>query len=78
MKSVGIVRKLDQLNRIVIPKELVRTKELEDAAMEIFIEGENIILRKYQPSCIFCGSFKDVKEHMGKKVCKVCAKAIKN
>jgi len=57
MKSTGIVRPLDELGRIVIPKEICRTHGLEARTpMEIYIEGENIILRKYNPGCIICGS----------------------
>lgn len=85
-KATGIVRKIDELGRVVIPRELTKTLDIQlrergitdGTPLEIFVEGDSIILKKYQPSCIFCGSFKDVKEHMGKKVCKACAKAIKN
>ena len=56
MKSTGIVRKLDDLGRIVLPIELRRTLDIADKApLEIFVEGDSIILRKYEPSCVFCG-----------------------
>ena len=55
MKSTGIVRKVDELGRIVLPIELRRTLDIaERDALEIFVEGDNIILHKYQPACIFC------------------------
>lgn len=84
MKSTGIVRKVDELGRIVLPKELRRTLDIraKDGAkdgtpLEIFIDGESIILRKYQASCIFCGEAKDVQEIEGKKICTSCIEKIK-
>ena len=78
MKSTGIVRKIDDLGRIVIPIETRRTlgMEIKDP-VEIFIDGENIVLKKYQPSCVFCGQAKDVTEFKGKKICKECLKELK-
>ena len=79
MKATGIVRKLDQLGRIVIPKELRNTFDLEeDDPIEIFVEGNDIILRKYQPACIFCGEATDIIQFEGKNVCKKCAKKLKD
>ena len=73
MKNTGIVRALDQLGRIVLPKETRRTLDLpEGTPMEIFIEGQDIILRKYEASCIFCGEASEVVEYKGKKICKKC------
>lgn len=61
MKSTGIVRKVDELGRIVIPKELRRTLNIEERdSLEIYVDGEQIILKKYEPSCIFCGDARDV------------------
>ena len=55
MKSTGIVRKVDELGRIVLPIELRRTLGIEEKdRIEFFVEGESVILRKYQPACIFC------------------------
>ena len=55
MKSTGIVRKVDELGRIVLPIEMRRTLDIaEKDALEIYVEGDSIILRKYQPACIFC------------------------
>ena len=73
MKATGIVRRLDQLGRIVIPKELRMTFDLKEAdSIEIFVEGEDIILRKYQPACIFCNEATDIVQFEGKNVCKKC------
>ena len=78
MKATGIVRKLDQLGRIVIPKELRTTFDLKETdPIEIFVEGEDIILRKYQPACIFCNEATDVLQFEGKNVCKKCLSKIK-
>ena len=61
MKSTGIVRKVDELGRIVLPIELRRTLGIEEKdRIEIFVDGESIILRKYQPACIFCDNAKDI------------------
>lgn len=77
MKSTGIVRKVDELGRIVIPKELRRTLNIEEGdPLEIFVDGEEVILRKYEPGCIFCGNVKYVVEFKGKKVCTNCIKDI--
>ena len=78
MKATGIVRKLDVLGRIVIPKELRNTFDLkEEDPIEIFVDGSDIILRKYQPACIFCGDSADAIEMDGKKICKKCLKKLK-
>lgn len=79
MKSTGVVRRVDELGRIVIPIELRRTLDIaEKDALEIYVEGEQIILKKYQPACIFCGEAHDVINYMGKNVCKKCLKEISN
>lgn len=74
MKSTGIVRKIDELGRIVIPKELRRTLSIEDNvdSMEIFIDGNMIVLKKYEPACMFCNDAKDVVNYKGRNVCKAC------
>ena len=60
MKSTGIVRKVDELGRIVLPIEMRRTLDIEEKdALEIYVEGESVILRKYQASCVFCDSVKE-------------------
>ncbi len=77
MKSTGIVRKVDELGRIVIPKELRRTLNLEEGdGLEIYTEGEQIILKKYAPACIFCGEAKEVINFKGKNICRICLKEL--
>lgn len=77
MKSTGIVRKIDELGRIVLPIELRRTLEIgERDSLEIFIEDNTIILKKYQPACIFCGNAKDVSTFRGRNICPACARDI--
>jgi transcriptional pleiotropic regulator of transition state genes len=78
MKATGIVRQLDQLGRIVIPKELRTTFDLnEKDPIEIYVEGNDIILRKYQPACIFCNEATDVIQYQGKNVCRNCLEKLK-
>ncbi|WP_309304409.1 AbrB/MazE/SpoVT family DNA-binding domain-containing protein [Brevibacillus laterosporus] len=74
MKSTGIVRKIDELGRIVIPKELRKTQGLTyGTPMELFVDEDQIILRKYEPGCVLCGSVQNLKTHKsGKKICKKC------
>ena len=61
MKSTGIVRKVDELGRIVLPIEMRRTLDIaEKDALEIYVDGEDIILHKYQAACVFCDSVKDI------------------
>ncbi|HHV27070.1 AbrB/MazE/SpoVT family DNA-binding domain-containing protein [Anaerosalibacter bizertensis] len=73
MKSTGIVRKVDELGRVVIPIELRRTLEIaEKDALEIYVDGEQIILKKYAPACIFCGQAKDVVVFKNKNICPAC------
>lgn len=61
MKSTGIVRKVDELGRIVLPIELRRTMGIEvKDALEIYVDGDHIVLKKYEPSCVFCGNAKDI------------------
>ena len=77
MKSTGIVRKIDSLGRIVLPIELRRLMNLEDnASLEIFVDGDEIVLKKYQPACIFCGEARDVVSFKGRNVCKACRAAL--
>ena len=78
MKATGIVRKIDELGRIVLPIEMRRTLDLgEKDALEIYVEGSSVILKKYKPSCIFCDATKDVTVFKGKNVCPKCLKELK-
>lgn len=79
MKSTGVVRRVDELGRIVIPIELRRTLDIaEKDALEIYVEGEEIILKKYEPACIFCGDARDVINYKGKNICQTCLKEVKD
>lgn len=75
MKSTGIVRKVDELGRVVIPSELRRTLEIgEKDPLEIFVDGDRIILRKYSPGCVLCQGTKRLHlTSQGKLVCGICA-----
>mgnify|MGYP001256919210 CR=1 FL=1 len=79
MKSTGIVRKVDELGRVVIPIELRRTLRIaEKDALEIYVDGEKIILKKYEPACIFCGNAEGVKVYKEKNICVECLQNMKN
>jgi len=79
LKSTGIVRKVDELGRIVLPIELRHTLDIEPKdALEIYVDGNTIMLRKYQPACIFCDDATDVVLFRGKNVCTTCIKALNN
>ena len=78
MKSTGIVRKLDKLDRIVIPKELCKTMDLHsDTPMEIFTDGKNIIIRKYEINCTFCKGTDSLVQFGGQMVCSKCIEEIR-
>lgn len=73
MKATGIVRKVDELGRIVIPIELRRTLNINiKDELEIYVEGDLIMLKKYEPKCIFCGSGENIVDFKGKNVCASC------
>ena len=75
MKSTGIIRKVDELGRIVLPIELRRTLDIaERDELEIFMENDQIILRKYEPACIFCSADRKLIVYNGKNVCRDCAR----
>ena len=78
MKSTGMVRKVDELGRIVIPIGLRRTMDIEEKdALEIFVDGDKIILKKYEPACLFCGNAEEVVNYKGKNICRACAAELK-
>jgi len=78
MKSTGIVRNVDELGRIVLPIELRRSMHIaEKDPIEIYVEGNSIILRKHEESCAICGSSRGLTELRGKAVCAKCIKDIK-
>lgn len=79
MKSTGIVRKVDELGRIVLPIELRRTLDIaERDSLEIYMDGSAIILKKYQPACVFCDDTRDVVLFHGKNVCAKCLAELKD
>ena len=78
MKSTGIVRKVDELGRIVLPIELRRTLDIaEKDALEIYVDGDAIMLKKYVPACVFCGETKKIVQYSGKNVCAECLRKLK-
>lgn len=78
MKSTGIVRKVDELGRIVLPIELRRTLEIaEKDSLAIYVDESAIILSKYEPACIFCGNAKGIEKYKGKNICSACFKELK-
>lgn len=78
MKATGIVRKVDELGRIVLPIELRRTLDIEiKDPIEIFVDGDFIMLRKYSPQCVLCGSTENIKKIRGRNICKNCVDELK-
>ena len=78
MKSTGIVRRIDELGRIVLPAEMRRIFNInEKDAVEIFTKDDMIVLKKYDSVCIFCGSTTDLKTFKDKNICSKCAKDLK-
>ena len=79
MKSTGIVRKIDELGRIVVPAEIRKVYNIQiKDAVEIFTKDDMIILRKYDAMCVFCGSSSDVKTFKDKGICPKCAAELKS
>lgn len=78
MKFTGIVRKVDELGRIVLPKELRSTLNINERdPLEIYVDDQNrIILKKYEPACIFCGNMNDIVTYKGYNVCRDCQKKL--
>lgn len=78
MKSTGIIRKVDDLGRIVLPIELRRTLDIaERDELEIFMENDRIVLQKYEPACIFCGSARNVTAFNRKNICGDCIQKLR-
>ena len=73
MKTTGIIRKIDELGRIVLPIELRKKMGIEQHdAIEIYVDGDKVILKKHGNECIFCGANKDLAEYKGKSICLNC------
>ena len=78
MKSTGIVRKVDELGRIVLPAELRRTLNIaEKDPLEIYVDGPSIILQKHEERCVFCKSCESIRLVMGQHVCPKCLSQLK-
>ena len=74
MKSTGMVRSVDKMGRVVIPKEIRKQLKVENDvdSFEIYMDGDKVVLKKYQPTCIFCDSLADSVQSEGYNVCKDC------
>lgn len=78
MKSTSLVRKTDGEGRISLPIELRRNMDIEyKDGMEFLVDDEKIILRKYEPACVFCGNVNGITKFKGKNVCKECLDAVR-
>ena len=78
MKSTGIVRRIDELGRIVLPIELRRNLDINERdSLEIFVENDSIVLKKYELNCVFCGGGENVSLFKNKTVCAKCIDEIK-
>ena len=77
MKSTGIIRRMDELGRVVIPIEIRNQFHIvEKDPIEIYVDGSSIILKKYEPNCIFCGNSKNLISYKDKLVCTKCAQKL--
>ncbi len=77
MKSTGIVRKVDELGRIVLPIELRKNLDINiKDPLEIYVDGNSVILKKYMPACIFCGEATDISQFQGRNICNDCLNEI--
>ena len=77
MKSTGIIRKVDELGRVVIPIEIRNQFNIaEKDPIEIYVDGSSIVLKKYEPNCIFCGNTENLLNYNDKLICKNCSKKI--
>ena len=78
MKATGIVRNIDELGRIVIPKEMRTKMDISSSdPIEIYVEGDKIILKKYENACLLCGSNSNLISFKGKKICSDCINELK-
>ena len=78
MKSTGMVRKVDDLGRIVLPAEIRQSMDIKvKDPVEIYTDGDRIILQKYHPACIFCNNADDIVYFNNKRICTACLEKIK-
>ena len=79
MKSTGLIRRMDELGRVVIPIEIRNQFNIvEKDTIESYVDGSSIVLKKFEPNCIFCGNTKNLLEYHNKLICKDCSKKIGN
>ena len=77
MKSTGMIRRVDELGRVVIPKEIRNKLDIQEKdPIEIYVDGSCIVLKKFESNCIFCGNTKDLIEYKGKLICKKCINSL--
>ena len=77
MKSTGIIRKVDELGRVVIPIEIRNKFDIsEKDPLEIYVDGSSIVLKKFESRCIFCGNTKNLTAYKNKLICNKCAEKI--
>ncbi len=77
MKSTGIIRKVDELGRVVIPIEIRNKFDIaEKDPIEIYVDGSSIVLKKYEPNCVFCGNNKNLISYKDRLVCSKCAQKL--
>ena len=79
MKATGMIRHIDELGRIVIPKEMRRKMDIQNNdPVEIFVEGDHILMAKYAPTCIFCGGTEEVCVFKDKNICAACRRELRS
>ena len=79
MKSTGILKSVDELGRIVLPKKMRENLDIDIRdKVELFVEGDRIVLQKYVPTCIFCDSDQNIVIFNGKRLCTACLESLKN
>lgn len=79
MKSTGIIRRMDELGRVVIPIEIRNQFNIvEKDPIEIYVDGSSIVLKKFEPNCIFCGNTKKLLTYHDKLICESCSNKIGN
>lgn len=79
MKSIGIISKLDKTGGVKLPDALLGLCGVGTGdTLEMLLEGNNVVMKKYPPSCIFCGSGNSLREYMKRSFCSKCAEELKN
>ncbi len=80
MRAVGCVRQVDKLGRLVLPADIRKSLNITDGedSVEFFIDNDSVILKKYRPACIFCGSAEDIITYKGQSVCQACLNELKS